>query len=475
MKRAKHNLSNYNITAGDFGKLYPFSCTEILPGDTFRCSSSALIRLQPLMTPLMHPVDISIASFFVPNRLVDPLFEGIITGRDTGTIPRSPGPSVADSTPDYMGLPVGSTSYNAYPCYSYNLIWNEFYRDQDLDTLLLPGNQQVQHVRWNKDYFTAARPQPQQGGAVGASITFADDVPIGGIGAIDGSTAAVTPNDLRQTDGTVVNGRLFGNDQGLAILSQTGTPTLPNVTIPAGSVGGTVDINEWRTAMALQKYREARNKFGNRYKDYLSYLGVQSGDARLDRPEYLGGGRQTISFSEVLQTTETEAVPLGTQGGHGIAAIRTKPWKRMFQEHGHVISLMHIRPKTVYSNAQDRNWARQTTQDYWQKEQEVLGEQAILNREVYATHASQDGIFGYSPRHDDYRTQRSFVSGPMRRTEYSTWHMARDLSSAPALNSEFVKCEPTKRIFRSQQDPQFYAMVQNRIAARRLVSKYARN
>lgn len=479
MRRAKHNLGHHRVTAGDFGKLYPFSCTEILPGDTFRCKSSALVRLQPLMTPLMHHVNISIAHFFVPNRLTWSDFEAFITGRNTtATVPKVPSVTKDDIT-DYMGVPphTNADTTNALPVRAYNLIYNEFYRDQDLQPERTTDQQDVANVAWSKDYFTTARQYPQFGDATQAAvIRFDNEIPIAGVGVA--TNKVPVSRSWNETGGNVrTTGTYQSADSGdanLMLQEDPSKPGFPYVRIAAGTAVGSVDINDWRRAMALQKFLEHRNKFGSRYKDYLAMLGVNSPDSRLDRPEYLGGGRQTIAFSEVLQTVESENVPLGSQGGHGIAAIRTRPWKKMFLEHGYVVSLVSIRPKSMYMTAQDKTWLRTRKDDFWQKEHEILGEQPINNREIFATHNDNEP-FGYAPRHDDYRTQRSYVTGPMRTPEHATWHMARDFQNMPGLNDDFLKCDPTKRVFRSANDPQFTMMINNSIAARRLVSKFARN
>ena len=467
MRRAKHNLSHYKITAGDFGLLYPFSALEVLPGDTFRASSSALVRLQPLMTPLMHPVHIRIHHWFVPNRLVWDDWEAFITGRKVVPIPTND--SSESTVLDYMGVPPGNLAVNGLPVRAYNLIYNEFYRDQDLAPEAGEDDVVIQRTAWEKDYFTTARTYAQSGElGESATIVFAQDLPISGIG--------MTGKD------TGVPAKIFQSDKTEATIPAASNPPrteqtpdgFPNVRVKAGTIAGGVDINEWRRAMAMQRFREHRNRYGSRYADYLRYLGVRPADGRLDRPEYLGGGRQTIAFSEVLATSEdtVNSIPLGAQAGHGIAAIRTRPWRRFFAEHGHVISILSIRPKAIYTHATHRSFLRTAAGDYWQKENEALGEQGIWNKEIW-----KDGnreMFGFQQRHDDYRSHPSGVTGPMRKTAYNTWHMAREFSAQPTLNPSFIDCNPTKRVFRSQNDPQFYAMVQNRVAARRLVSREAR-
>lgn len=482
MRRAKHNLSHYRVTAGDFGKLYPYSSIEVLPGDTFRMQSSALIRIQPLMTPLMHPVDVSIAHFFVPTRLVHSNFERVITGRNSSgpgsTIAQLTGVTAGDIN-DYMGCAITSTGkVTSTSTRCYNMIWNEFYRDQQLDNLRNEDDTSVARVRWSKDYFTTARPQPQKGESV--QIQFSTgEAPVTGLGTK--TDMAFGSNTYRETGGIETTGTAGSvnassqTTQGIFVQEDPNNAGYPYVRADLSNATGGIDINDWRRAMATQRFLEHRNKFGDRYKDLLASLGVRSADSRLDRPEYIGGGRQTISFSEVLATTETNDTPLGTLGGHGIASIRTRSSRRMFTEHGHVITLLSIRPKSIYLTGTDRTFLREVRDDYWQKEDEMLGDQPVLKREIYGEPADENTPFGYSPRHDDYRTQRSYATGPMRDSSYSTWHMARDFQSEPALNADFVECSPTDRVFRSTKDPQFYAMVQNRISARRLVSRYARN
>ena len=248
---------------------------------------------------------------------------------------------------------------------------------------------------------------------------------------------------------------------------------MTGVTVPTG-----ININDLRQSLAMQRMREHRNRFGSRYRDLLAYLGVNSSDSRLQRPEYLGGGKQTISFSEVLSTSDTvnggTGSPVGEMAGHGIAALRTRPYKRFFEEHGYMLSFMCVRPVAVYMNRVPRHFLRRDYEQYWQKELEVMGDQAITNFEVYGQSATPSTVFGYIPRYDEYRHAESFVSGEFR-TVLDYWHMARKFTSQPALNAAFVECDPTNRIYASTVSDQLYCMISHRLVARRLVSKNARN
>ena len=175
-------------------------------------------------------------------------------------------------------------------------------------------------------------------------------------------------------------------------LSQA-NPGVPNIYADLSAVSG-ISVNALREALALQRYEEARARYGSRYIEYLRFLGVKSSDARLQLPEYLGGGRQVIQFSEIMQTAEGTN-PVGTLRGHGLAAMRSNRYRRFFEEHGYVMTLMSARPKTVYANGLFRHWNRRTKEDFWQKELEHIGQQEVLNKEVYAAHASPNGVFGY--------------------------------------------------------------------------------
>jgi len=208
--------------------------------------------------------------------------------------------------------------------------------------------------------------------------------------------------------------------------------------------------------------------------EYLRYLGVRSSDARLQNPEYLGGGKAVIQFSEVLKTGSGEdpTEPIGTLKGHGISAMRTARYRRFFEEHGIVMSLLSVIPKTVYTTALHRQWFRTIKELYFQKELQFIGDQVLYNKEVQATHTDRDGTFGYVPRYDDYRYLPSGVSGEFRDV-LDYWHMAREFSGNVALNSSFISAVPTKRVYASQDTHPLYIMCSHRIGARRPVKREA--
>jgi len=200
----------------------------------------------------------------------------------------------------------------------------------------------------------------------------------------------------------------------------------------------------------------------------LRYYGIRSSDARLQRPEYLGGGRQTIQFSEVLQTSEGTN-PVGELRGHGIAAMRSNRYRCFFEEHGYVFSMISIKPKTIYAQGIPRTWNRRTKEDFFQKELQHIGQQEILNKEIYAAHATPDGVFGYQDRYDEYRRKESSIAGEFRDV-LDFWHYARIFASDPALNSSFITANPTKRPNAVQTNDVLYIMANHSIQARRMIS-----
>lgn len=493
MKRNKFNLSYTKLFSCNMGELIPMGLTEVLPGDTIQHTTSALVRASPLLAPVMHPVRVAIHHWFVPNRLVWEDWEDFITGGPSGTdasvfptitMPGVGGAAVG-SLADYLGVPTGVNSLvvSALPFRGYAKIWNEYYRDQDLQTELVidetsgpdtTTSTALQNAAWEKDYFTSARPWEQKGPSItvplgtSAPVERVSNAAAWKIFNAGGNTNSAVGQEIASIARTGGGTAISTNDANDFQLSMD-----PMGGLIANLTGvSAITINALREAMALQRYAEARARYGSRYTEYLSYLGVRSSDARLQRPEYLGGGRETIQFSEVLQTAEGTD-PVGELRGHGIGAARSPRYRRFFEEHGYVYSLMVIRPKTIYQQGLFRHWNRRTKEDYWQRELQHIGQQEVLNKEVYAGHASPDGTFGYQDRYDEYRRAESLVSGEFRTSSLNYWHMAREFSSDPALNSSFVSSVPTKRIFAvtDANIDSMYVQSKHSIQARRMVSR----
>lgn len=498
MKRAKHSLSHYKLLSCDMGELVPVGLVEVLPGDTFQQATSLLLRVSPLLAPVMHPVHVRIHHWFVPHRLVWDDFEPFITGGPDGfdesvfptitldwTAGSPPtGSGIVGGLADYLGCPPENDGLevSALPFRAYNLIFNEWYRDQDLVTALdistdsgadATTSTDLQNVAWEKDYFTSSRPWTQKGPEV--TLPLGGTAPVTGLGKVT-TTFPQGPGNVRETDGTgtVSYTSAASIDNSAAnnqvwIEEDPNNTGFPNVRVDLANATA-ASINDLRLAFALQRYEEARARYGSRYTEYLRYLGVRSSDARLQRPEYLGGGKQTIQFSEVLQTAEGSD-PVGEMRGHGISAVRSRRYRRFFEEHGYVISLLSVRPRTMYVQGLHRTWNRRTKEDFWQRELQHIGQQAILNKELYVPHASPEDTFGYQDRYDEYRRMESGVSGEFRTSTLDYWHMARIFASDPALNSSFVSSVPTKRINAVETNDVLWIMANHSIQARRMVSQ----
>ena len=493
MKRSKFSLSNYKLFSCDMGELVPCGLLEVLPGDTIQQATSALVRAAPLLAPVMHPVHARIHHWYVPFRLIWDEFEDFITGGPDGTsIPTFPhtelGTVAVGGLEDYLGIPPASygagVSVSALPFRAYNLIFNEWYRDQDLvaSKVISTGSgmdtttdRDLMNCAWEKDYFTSARPWEQKGPSI--TIPLGTTAPVLGIGVTDGIIAAGSAASVRATSaagdmaaGTPSANVAAGNNHIIktAATGAVGAGNRPQIYADLSNASA-ISINLLREAMALQRFEEARARFGSRYTEYLRYLGVRSSDARLQRPEYLGGGKQTIQFSEVLQTAEGTD-PVGSLKGHGIGAMRSNRYRRFFEEHGLVISLMSVKPRTMYSQSIHRSWFRPTKEDYWQRELQHIGQQEIRNMEVYGPGNNPAGTFGYQDRYDEYRRQESTVAGEFRDSTLDFWHFARSFTAPPALNETFIQCVPTDRTFAVPSQDVLYIMANHSIQARRLVS-----
>lgn len=506
-KRAKFNLSNFHNCTFKLGYLYPVNLTEVLPGDSVQLSTSVFLRLAPMVVPVMHPVYMHLSNFFVPSRILWDGFEDFITGgsdgTDTSVLPKvtlnvtnSPVGSLADA----FGIPVQmlkdakTFSVNSLPFIAYYMIWNEYFRDQDLNEAIdlstitgAPSSLSLLRPSWAKDYFTTARPWPQKGPDVSVpvnltaagepSITATTTISPSGDPTFQRKYGDADLGALRYTFGAV--GAPIINESNLQDSLTWVDPALSAVTNINYSSGnpelGSVNINDLREAFALQRFEEHRSMFGSRYEDLLRYLGVRPQDARLQLPEYLGGFSAPVQFSEVLQTSsDADRSGVGDMYGHGIGATKGRRIRRFIPEHGYIMSLLTVRPIPVYSQGLERLWSKENRFDFWQKEYEHIGQQEIRNSEVYADGdtAQDKATFGYQNRYDEYRRGVNIITGEFRINQ-DYWTMARIFASRPTLNGDFVSCMPTDRIFQvnEQNSDQCYAMVKNNIIAKRLVSK----
>jgi len=495
------DLSYDNKLSFNMGELVPTHVMECVPGDKITMSNETLLRFSPLIAPVMHKVDVFTHYFFVPNRLVWNNWQDFITNtKDPLALPVAPFLSgfnvTAGSLADYMGLPLAEGAItidkvSAIPFAAYQLIYNEYYRDQNLiapnDYALTDGSQTIsgslttlRKRAWQHDYFTASLPFAQKGDAV--------TIPL-----IQGTSALVTKNTstnpgqwvyadgVSQSAGSLVNQQLQGTGSPTSNATAT-TGTIPrNVAYnPNGTLKVDINneaqtINALRRAFSLQSWLERNARGGTRYiENILAHFGVKSSDARLQRPEYLGGSKSPMIVSEVLQTSSTGTTAQGNMAGHGISLGQGNQFTYNVEEHGYIIGITSVMPKTAYQQGIPRTYSKFDPLDYYWPSFANIGEQEVKNRELYYTNDGQnDGTFGYVPRYAEYKYMDSKVSGEFR-TNLSYWHMGRIFSSRPALNANFVTSDPTRRAFAVTDTTvdTIYAHVYNNIKAVRKMPKY---
>lgn len=496
-RRNKFDLSHERKLSCNMGELIPVLLEEIVPGDSFRVSTEIMMRLAPMLAPIMHRVNVYTHYFFVPNRLVWNEWEDFITGGEDGLQePVAPhferddaannGWMAQGTLSDYFGLPIFELPIgepipriNLIPFRAYQMIYNEYYRDQNLtpkvDFNLSSGAvsgaelqrlMQLRYRAWEKDYFTSALPSAQRGNPV----------------TIPGQASYLDVSEVYNTDGTTPasSGRNLGVhdiDAGdLASDNTGGSNFLDKMQIQNLEEIG-IDINDLRRSNALQKWLELASRGGSRYIEQIkAFFGVTSSDARLQRPQYLGGGKQNVIISEVLQTAETGTTPQGNMTGHGVSVGSTNRFKKSFEEHGFVIGIMSVLPRTAYQQGIHRLWSREEKFDYYFPQFAHLGEQAILNKEIFIDDNSgdNDGTWGYQARFAEYKHRPSQVAGDFRST-LNFWHMGRIFSSRPPLNTSLTEAsDVTHRIFANTEptDDKLWVQIYNRVDALRPMPYY---
>lgn len=476
------DLSHEKKLTMAMGKLVPCFLQEILPNDTFKVKTETMMRMAPMLAPIMHRLNVYVHYFFVPNRIIWPGDETVaswqqfITGGKTGeSVPVMPTMVVPEirsgvgSLSDYFGLPpqVDADPYNyavsELPFRAYQQIYNDYYRDPNLtDPVSLTNEAQIQQLRdrcWEKDYFTSALPWPQRGPDVSVPVDFVysdESTAYYGAGAAPVVSAAAL--------GTNAAGELLNPASPGA-----GTIQLQNLQDDAVQVS----INELRTSSAIQRWLEKNARGGYRYiEQLLSHFGVKSSDARLQRAEYLGGGRQPVVISEVLNTSATATEPQGNMSGHGYSVGTTNSFKKRFEEHGWVIGIMSVLPRTAYQQGVHKMFTRTDRYDYYFPEFANLGEQEIANQELYydgtTDLASNMAAFGYQQRYAEYKYGCTTVHG-LFKTDLDFWHLGRIFFGPPALNETFVESDPDTRIFAAgEADSQnLWVQIYNDVKARR--------
>ena len=504
MPRPQHNtfdLSHSRKFSMSIGKITPISVMECVPGDSFNIKTTQLVRFAPLLAPIMHESSVYCHFFFVPNRILWPQWEEYITGGEDAADPGYVPPVApyfsgitvgTGSLGDYLGLPsqnLGTTKVSALPFMAYRKIFNEYYRDQNLVTKItdeavsgsnaLPPDWSIlQNRAWQHDYFTSALPWTQKGPEA--------TIPLGTTAPLVNQTGSVSDYSktsfFRETDGTAIGGYdlAAANVPGHAgALSVTGGTTPKQLDITKHTEVDLTDatassINDLRRAFRLQEWLERNARGGSRYIEViLAHFGVQSSDARLQRPEFLGGSATPISISEVLQTSDAAAedTPQGNMAGHGVSVGSSNYVSYKCEEHGYIIGLMTVMPKTAYQQGIPKHFSKFDKFEYFWPSFANIGEQPILNKELYAdTSDSQDEeVFGYTPRYAEYKYIPSTVHGTMR-TSLNFWHMGRIFGSRPTLNANFVECQEDEvdRVFAvGEGEENLYVYLHNKVKARR--------
>ena len=489
-RRNKFNLSFDVKTTADMGILYPVGTPQMMvPGDSFRVGHEVVAQLQPMVAPVMADMSVYFYDFFVPFRLLWDDWETFITrgvsGDEEPPLPYyDPSGGYHDdkftakgTLWDSFGFPIGVDETKVkvldFPWRAYNLIWNEYFRDENhmtelhiepletvetLDDSLSTYNYKPQRVCWGRDMFTSALPFQQRGTPVGIPVVSS------GITTDFGNFSPAVNHFGFRTDieeGTVeiahpIDIHNFNED--LASHFHINDIT-------------SADVADLRFMFQVQKFMERSARAGVRYTEFLrANFGVSPRDDRLQRPEFIGGTRSPILIKPVLQTSETDgqSTPTGTKYGQGMTADSTYSGTYYATEYGVMMTLMCIRPKTSYQQGVNRQWIKDTSWDFFNPLFQNLSEQEIYKEEIYATNDEKENkkVWGFTGRYNELRHNQSIVTGDMRDT-FDYWHLGRKFTSAPELNAKFLTCEPSKRIFAVQDEVGFILHIGQRIEALR--------
>lgn len=526
------NLSYEKKFDFDMGQLIPVACEEMVPGDLFKFGNEIVIRFQPLFAPILQEVNVYVHYFFVPTRLLWSDWEEFITGGEDGPtsdlsgplLPRRAGLSGYSrdqlfgpySLYDYFGFPILKDFGNNYsepglnadspsdqsyfyrplifPWRAYNLIWNEFYRDETLQDEVDLDQPLVLNRNWSKDYFTSALEKQQRG--------VAPALPISGILPVTFDDGSLVPVVAALSDLPEDYMRQLYSDTDLTTGSATGTIKARN-NVAADSEyrvfadmegagvnlagAATIDVADLRLIYQVEKWMERNMRCGVRYTEFLhAHYGVSPRDDRLQRPEYLGGSKSPIIVSEVVQSSESsqQTTPTGRLYGKAITADRNYIGSYLAKEFGYLVGIMSVMPKPTYQQGVDRQWLRKSRWDFFSLEFSHLSEQEVITEEVFAFPGDQTDSsgrinngyrFGYQARYNEMRANKSKVCGSLRDT-LDYWHLGRKFDTVPQLNSDFITCDATrddlKRIFQVQNVPGMICNFANIITGIRPIPKF---
>lgn len=489
--RNAFDLSYSHKTTCNAGICVPVAVIDVLPGDKLNIAHQGLVRLEPTLAPMMQRVDVFYHSFFCPNRLVFPEWENAYTQTPVdGVVPAMPYMEYDEGwTPGqlqqaaWMGLPSPITGANPelispIPFACVQKIWNDYFRDQSLQADLtldpgfeiLPGLNTANTVwldqrrrAWTRDYFTACLPEAQKGTAIELPLGNFKDVYVLRDQAATPTFTRLHPD--QGIDPLLIANTLSADIEGDALYAKT-----------SDLVAQAASIADVRVAIAAQHFAENLARGGSRYDEVLrSQFQVTPADSRLQKPEYIGGSKTPVVISEVLNTTGTEDAPQGNMAGHGVSVQDGERFTYYAQEHGYMITIMTIMPKAAYYQGIPRHWSRKDAFDYYMPEFAHIGEQAVLNKEIFAFQgATGEEEFGYEPRYTEYKLNQDLISGQMR-SSYFFWTMTRKFETPPALNAQFIACNPSYDAF-AVTDPtvdHFICHVHNDIKAVRSIPVFS--
>jgi hypothetical protein len=466
--RSSFDCQSTHKTTFDAGYLVPVYVDEVLPGDTFNLKMTAFARLSTPLYPIMDNMHLESFFFFVPNRLIWDNWQKFMGQQNNPAdsisyvVPQQVSPAngyAIGSLQDYMGLPtVGqvtatkTVSHCAFWTRAYNLIYNEWFRDENLQNSVVVdkgdgpdtvANYTLLRRGKRKDYFTSALPWPQKGSSV--TLPLGTTAPVNLTGNLEFATAL--------SGNRTVSLSSIGSDQAVRY---SGAIASGNVTAVTGlyadlSTATAATINQLRQSFQIQKLLERDARGGTRYTEIIrSHFGVISPDARLQRPEYLGGGTTSININPIAQTSGTNAsgttTPLGTLASMGTGLAHNHGFTQSFVEHGVILGIVAVRADLTYQQGLQKMWSRSTRYDFYFPAFATLGEQAVLNKEIYVTGDTTDtGVFGYQERWAEYRYYPSRISSLFRSTAAGTidgWHLAQKFTSVPTLNTTFIQDTP---------------------------------